>query len=378
MTDRDPARLSSIVTGAFGLDDYGRPVTPRAPAGGVALAEAAAAARAEQPVILFLTANPTNTDPIALPEELQDIRQRLRMTRHGRDFELEYEPAAYFRDLAYYLLEATPTIVHFSGHGVTEGIALMNEVGAAQLVSTVSLQRLFAQPTINAKLRLVVLNSCFSAWQAQAIVESVDCVVGMKASVPDSTARAFANGLYTALGSGTDVLSAFNIALAQISLEALPGEDLPLLLVREGVDPRTVQVLQEPDAGRPAGAAPAVAPARPAPTGRGLVKVGDRHWSWEGFLPGPIDSVFDSVEQAVRRAGARKVEIKSRTMLVARFGGIFGAFDATEEATITLTSVDDGTNIVIDCRSIQMQVSDFGRNEAIIRLIIGLLGVAER
>lgn len=381
---QDRPRMSSIVTRVFGLDDHGRPLhaAPDAAPDDRDVAELVAR-NAAQPVILFLAANPKGTQPVGIPNEFQDIRDRLRSSEFGRQFNLAYEPAAIFKDLAFYLLEATPSIVHFSGHGAVDGIALDDETGAARLISNEALRRLFKQPDIIANLRLVVLNSCFSASQAATIVEHVDCVVGMNRAVPDATARAFSNGLYTALGAGVDVAGAFELAQAQIDVEALPGDDIPILLARDGIDPRTVRPLDVEDASEQrAGATDAlrvdrVAPAAVKPN-PGIIKVGDRHWRWQGTIPSDIDAVYDAIDQAMRRMPAGSVEARSRTVLVARTGGLLnGRFGATEEIIAELADTPGGTKAMIQSRSLQVQISDFGRNEANIRLLLGLLGVSE-
>jgi len=74
---------------------------------------------------------------------------------------------------------------------------------------------------------------------------------------------------------------------------------------------------------------------------------------------------------------ARKVEYRNPTLIIARFGGwVPGALDATEEMTVSLPT---GTSpeLTISCRSVQLQLSDFGRNEAFIRQLLAILGIAE-
>ena len=370
------AAMSSIVTRVFGLDDYGRPVGSGArDAGADAEAWEMTARRAEQPVILILTANPTDTEALRIPEELQDIKQRLRSSPHGREFEVEFEPAAVFRDLVAYLLDATPTIVHFSGHGMTEGIALNDDRGEARLISTPALSSLFSHAAINQRLRLVVLNSCFSEAQAEAIVAHVECVVGMRRSIPDATARAFSTGFYTALGFGQDVASAFDLAKTQVGIESLPGDDIPRLLLHPGVDARTVRPLER--AQREGRARPPGPPLRRP--NAGVVKVGDRQWQWDGVLPMTADHAYDAVERALTQMHAGRVVPVSRTRLKVGTGGILnGRFAPTEEVTVELADDLAGTKVTISSRSTQFQVSDFGHNEANVRLVVALLGVAER
>jgi CHAT domain-containing protein len=374
---QERARMSSIVTRVFGLDDYGRPLDgPRTQVRSDPDLAQLASRRANEPVILFLTANPDTTTQIQLPREMQAIKKQLRMTRFGRRFRTEFEPAAVFTDLAYYLADATPNIVHFSGHGTIEGIVLEDENGGARVVRNEALFSLFASPDITANLRLVVLNSCYSLAQASAIVANVDCVVGMSNRIPDVTAKAFSRSFYMALGEGLGVGGAFELAKAQLDVESMPSQELVTLLKKEGIDARDVKplALETTDPEPPPVAT--VAPPR-APATSGIVKVGDRHWRWQASVGANGASLADSVELALRRMSARKVEYRNPTLIIARFGGWFpGAPDATEELTVSLPT---GTSpeLTISCRSLQLQVSDFGRNEAFIRQLLAILGIAE-
>jgi len=368
--------MSSIVTRVFGLDDYGRPLDgPKTPVRSDPDLAQLASRRANEPVILFLTANPDTTTQIQLPREMQAIKKQLRLTKFGRRFRTEFEPAAVFTDLAYYLADATPTVVHFSGHGTIEGIVLEDENGGAQVVRNEALFSLFASPDITANLRLVVLNSCYSLAQAQAIVANVDCVVGMSNRIPDVTAKAFSRSFYMALGEGLGVGGAFHLAKAQLDVESMPSQELVKLLSKDGVDARDVKPLAwETTDPEPSPVAP---PPPAASATSGIVKVGDRHWRWQASVGANRPSLADSVELALRRMSARKVEYRNPTLIIARFGGwVPGALDATEEMTVSLPT---GTSpeLTISCRSVQLQLSDFGRNEAFIRQLLAILGIAE-
>ena len=85
-------------------------------------------------------------------------------------------------------------------------------------------------------LRCVVLNACYSAEQAEAIAQSVDCVVGMASAIGDQSAIGFAKAFYQALAYGWSVQEAFELGSVQIGLEGLPDENVPKLLVRPGVN----------------------------------------------------------------------------------------------------------------------------------------------
>ena len=144
------------------------------------------------PKLLILAANPTNTNRLLLEEELRDIDEGLRRAQHRDQFTLAQRLVVRPRDIQWALLDNTPQIVHFSGHGEgQEGLVFEDETGQAKLVSGQALANLFADPAeFPDPLQCVVLNGCYSAVQAQAIAEHVPYVVGMtrrSAIAPPST-----------------------------------------------------------------------------------------------------------------------------------------------------------------------------------------------
>ena len=142
--------------------------------------------------ILFLTANPTNTTPLKLDEEIRLIGQRIRRGEYRKLFDVRPVPALRATDLPYELMDGAPDIVHFSGHGSPAGeLAFQRDGdGAAVPIPASTLARVFKQ--LRDRIQCVVLNACYSELQAAAIVESIPCVVGMSRAVPDATAIAFA------------------------------------------------------------------------------------------------------------------------------------------------------------------------------------------
>ncbi|MCG8605316.1 CHAT domain-containing protein, partial [bacterium] len=169
-------------------------------------------------VILFLAANPFDTNRLRLDKEIRSIDQALRKTRFRNQFKLEQQWALHVRDLQAHLLRYEPDIVHFSGHGSRSNeLILENEVGNSQPVSGPSLSRLFS--VLKDNVRCVVLNACFTEIQAKAIAKHIDCVIGMSREISDSAAIDFATSFYQALGYGRDVKTAFELACSELDLE---------------------------------------------------------------------------------------------------------------------------------------------------------------
>jgi len=125
--------------------------------------------------------------------------------------------------------------VHFSGHGsASEELILHDEYDQAKPVSLAALRALFT--TLKDNIRLLVLNACYSRPQAEAIVEIIDCAVGMNKDIGDQAAIVFAASFYRALGFGRSVKEAFDQGCAALLLEGIPEENTPELLVKKGVD----------------------------------------------------------------------------------------------------------------------------------------------
>jgi CHAT domain/GAF domain len=178
--------------------------------------------------ILFLAANPKDTDPLRLGEEVRAIKERLRLADLRDQIEVEQEHAVRVADLQGFLLRHKPHIVHFSGHGSRAGEIILEDVkGQSKPVSPAALKRTFA--TLKDNIRCVVLNACYSEVQAKGIAESIDCVVGMTRAIGDESAIAFAASFYQGLGYGRNIQEAFDLGCGQIDLEGLGDEDVPRL-----------------------------------------------------------------------------------------------------------------------------------------------------
>lgn len=194
--------------------------------------------------ILFLGANPTGTTQLALTQEVQAIKQHLRGADHGRQFQVEQEWAVKISDLNAALLRHRPDIVHFSGHGSPAGeLILETESGTNAPVKPDALSNLFR--ILKRNIRCIVLNACFSAPQAGALAQHIDCVVGMTKAVGDKGAIAFAWAFYEALGFNSSVQEAFDLGCNQVDLGRLPDKDTPRLIPRTGIKPEEMYLLRQ-------------------------------------------------------------------------------------------------------------------------------------
>lgn len=165
--------------------------------------------------ILFLAADPKDTQRLRLGREISAIKEELRAAPYGQQFDFESEEAARLSELSKILKRVQPDIVHFSGHGSnTAEILLEDEAGNARPVPKDALKAIFE--LMRGNIRCVVLNACYAEPQATAIAEDIDCVVGMIEQVDDDSAIRFAGEFYRQLASGNDLSCAFRLGQAQI------------------------------------------------------------------------------------------------------------------------------------------------------------------
>lgn len=225
-------------------------------------------------IILFLAANPSDTDRLALDREAHAIQVELERSGHRERFEFVTRWAAQPLDLLRELRKLKPTVVHFSGHGRSEatsglrrdgftrrdvvdvvgeagrereqppqGLFFQAADGQSQFVSAAALQETFG--AAGSSVKVVVLNTCYSDLQASVLAAHVDYVVGSSGAIRDDAARSFAIGFYGALGERESIASAFKQGRAAISLEGLRESDRPHLFHRRGLDPE-ICILTDP------------------------------------------------------------------------------------------------------------------------------------
>jgi hypothetical protein len=155
--------------------------------------------------ILFLAANPADTSPLDLEEELRSLEAELRGVKYRDQVILTARHAVRPDDLIRYVRSDQPTVVHFSGHGSKKGIILRSDESQFIEVTGTSLQRFFS----NRGVRLVVLNACYTQGQAKLLSGAVSAVVGTTDSIGDVAARRFTVAFYRALGDGYSIQEAF-------------------------------------------------------------------------------------------------------------------------------------------------------------------------
>lgn len=186
--------------------------------------------------ILILAANPLDTTPLRLDTEAREIDEALQRAPHRDRFVLEQRWAVRFKDLSRALLAERPQIVHFSGHGEADGLALVDEDGETHLVGADALSSLFA--SFAGEVECVVLNACYTETQAEGIGRHVRYVVGSPRELGDEAAIAFAVGFYDALGAGRSIEEAHALGCSALDALDVPAHLMPVLGRNEQVRSR--------------------------------------------------------------------------------------------------------------------------------------------
>ena len=182
--------------------------------------------------ILVLAANPKNTSPLRLNEELREIKEGMRQAGERQQFLIESAEAVRTRDIHRSILNVKPNIIHFSGHGSGEqGLVFEDETGNAKLVDAAALARLFK--LFASDVKCIVLNACYSETQAEAIAQHIDYVIGMSQAIGDKAAIEFTVGFYDALGAGRSIEFAYELGCSVIQIAGISESLTPKLLTKK-------------------------------------------------------------------------------------------------------------------------------------------------
>jgi hypothetical protein len=179
--------------------------------------------------ILFLASDPTDASRLRLGKEFQEIQDQLKKARLRNRFKLELPQLSLQATvISQALLDTRPEIVHFSGHGTSEGaLCFEGPTGKIHLVQPNALSSLFKE--FSQHITCVLLNACYSEIQANAISEHIEYVIGMSKAVGDDAAIAFSVGFYQGLGAGRSIEDAYKLGCAQIQLQGIPEHLTPIL-----------------------------------------------------------------------------------------------------------------------------------------------------
>jgi hypothetical protein len=194
--------------------------------------------------ILILTANPSNTQPLRLSEEVREIKSAWERSLKREQFEIIVEEAIRPKELRRALLTHKPQILHFSGHGGGEqGLVLMGDSGKGVLVTPDALSRFFKAIKDIFTIETVLLNACYSEVQSEGIYPYINYIIGMNKAIGDAAATQFSIGFYDTLFNGESIENAFALGCNAIELENIPEHLTPVFwknsLISNSISPKT-------------------------------------------------------------------------------------------------------------------------------------------
>lgn len=182
--------------------------------------------------ILVLAANPKDTSRLRLDQEVREISYGLQRAQRRDEFILEKQWASRPIDVRRAMLDHTPNIVHFCGHGEGEdGIALEDELGYTKLVQAGALAGLFE--LFSDSVECVLMNACYSSIQSRAISKHIEYVIGVEKEIGDASAIEFAVAFYDALGAGKSFEFAFRFGRNAIQMLNGLENAMPKLIKKE-------------------------------------------------------------------------------------------------------------------------------------------------
>jgi hypothetical protein len=187
--------------------------------------------------VLYLMANPIKRQALRMDAEVSKVSEEIRRSRFRDNIALHQLPAANLDAIIHGLNDHRPRIVHFSGHGNSDGVAVDGggiKRTKRQFVTFETLGR--ALRATDTPPDVVVLNACNSAGARNALLASTKAIVVMQDSISDVGAVAFATKFYGGIASGQSLKSSFEQGVIAIESVSLDEVGTPALFTANGVN----------------------------------------------------------------------------------------------------------------------------------------------
>lgn len=195
--------------------------------------------------VLYLTADADPAKRLRVDAEMRSVRRALKMSKYRDLVDLQFFPAATPEDVIEGINDMRPHVVHFSGHGIAEGLLFDNgsvEDPSGRDLGFELLARALA--ATDTPPRLLVLNACRTAEGAEIFLPAVPVVIAMAENIEDEAASVFSPIFYGAIASAQSVAVAMEQAKVAMSMKGLADADLPTILAREDVSLEDLVLVQ--------------------------------------------------------------------------------------------------------------------------------------
>jgi hypothetical protein len=185
--------------------------------------------------VLYLSADPTQT--LRLEKEVRLVQDTVRGSKLRENIEILSLPAASHETLVNGINDESPRVIHFSGHGGADGIALESSSSRNPKPKLISYKLLAkAISATDSPPDVVILCSCDGKNAVKELLPTAKAAIVMTDSISDLAATTFACGFYAAIASGQSLKSAFAQGTNGILFQALDEGAIPQLHVRSGID----------------------------------------------------------------------------------------------------------------------------------------------
>lgn len=162
-----------------------------------------------QRTILFIAADPSGSARSQSDKEFKVLQEVIERSQLSAVFRVVPEFSCKPEDLYRRILEHKPHVLHFAGHGTSQGLCFEDNSRNPVLVKPHQLDSLLADAT-NEGLALVFLNACYTKNQGNQIAMRVGHVVAMDGLVGTDLALDFSKAFYTAYTTGRTIAESFN------------------------------------------------------------------------------------------------------------------------------------------------------------------------
>lgn len=196
--------------------------------------------------VLYFTSTPDLGRPLRVDAEVSAVQRAVEAAKYRHSIDLVYLPAPTPRDFVDRINSKRPHVVHFSGHGDSEGLHFDNgsmEDPAPEPMTFDVMARFLSATTSPPKL--LIMNSCRSLEGADLLLEAVPMLIGVADSLDDVAGAIFATQFYSAIANGLSVGHAFEQGRTAIRHALMIDDDahLPNLSCRNDIDANAVSLI---------------------------------------------------------------------------------------------------------------------------------------
>ena len=158
--------------------------------------------------ILYIASSPKDIAALQVGFEFRKIKDSLESGTVRDQFEL-LSPlmSVTLEDFLRAKYTFKPTIIHFSGHGLQDGLMFSTSQDIFQVIPADLLKEVFKG--VETYASCVLLNACYASAQAKTISENGLYAIGMNAPVTDTAALLFSGSFYRFLCDGQDYEESF-------------------------------------------------------------------------------------------------------------------------------------------------------------------------